>query len=104
MWLNDELINKKFDLIIDDGPHTFSSNFLFFSTSYEKLKVGGIYIIEDINLDFIDNLYDSINKFLNENLLTADLEKLIMPWPPGFNHPSPVILKMNNLIVIKKLN
>jgi hypothetical protein len=77
--------------------------FYFFSIGYEKLKVGGIYIIEDVNLDFIDNLYDSINKFLIENSLIADLEKIIIPWPPGFNHPCPVILKMNNLIVIKKL-
>jgi hypothetical protein len=30
-----------FDLIIDDGPHTYSSNILFYKKSINKLKKGG---------------------------------------------------------------
>jgi hypothetical protein len=103
LWQNDEL-NRTFDLIIDDGPHTFSSNYLFFVNSFNKLKIGGIYIIEDINLDFIDNLYNDIKKFCNNSLIKIDIEKILIPWPLNFTHACKKILNMNNLIIIKKLN
>ena len=34
--------------MIDDGLHEASANICFFIGSFEKLKLGGIYIIEDI--------------------------------------------------------
>ena len=97
------LSDKNFDLIIDDGPHTFLSNYLFFTLSVNKLKNGGIYIIEDINLDFIDKLYNDIKKFCSDNKILICIEKIIIPYPTKFNHNSNDILKMNNLIIIKKL-
>lgn len=101
LWL--QLSNKTFDLIIDDGPHTFSSNYLFFTLSFNKLKNGGIYIIEDVNLDFIDKLYADINIFCLDNKIPVSTEKLIIPYHSSFKHPSSQILKMNNLIIIKKI-
>jgi hypothetical protein len=97
-----QLTNETFDLIIDDGPHTFSSNFLFFIHSFYKLKNGGIYIIEDVNLDFIDKLYNDLVNYCSNNNISVDIEKLIIPYPPNFKHSSRDILKMNNLIFIKK--
>lgn len=47
MWETPEL-KENFDIIIEDGLHIFDSNVTFFSNSWHKLKVGGIYIIEDI--------------------------------------------------------
>lgn len=42
------LKNKKFDIIIDDGPHTLES-LIFFSENYFKfLKPKGYFILEDI--------------------------------------------------------
>ena len=102
LWSRPLLTEKTFDLMIDDGPHTFSSNYLFFITSFYKLKSGGIYIIEDVNLDFIDKLHDDILRYCADNNISVDIEKLIIPYPPNFNHPSEAILKMNNLIFIKK--
>lgn len=38
----------KFNLIIDDGPHTLSSQITILNHALPKLEVGGFYIIEDI--------------------------------------------------------
>ena len=99
-----QLSNKTFDLMLDDGPHTFSSNYLFFTLSIHKLKNGGIYIIEDVNLDFIDKLYNDINSFCLNNNIIINIEKLIIPYPKQFTHSCPKIIKMNNLIIIHKLS
>ena len=48
MWDSEELLQDKFDIIIEDGLHSFSANVCFFENSIHKLKIGGYYIIEDI--------------------------------------------------------
>ena len=48
MWSK---IDKKFDLIIDDGLHYFDANINFYENSFENLKKGGTYIIEDIRIN-----------------------------------------------------
>jgi SAM-dependent methyltransferase len=53
MWDNPEL-SEEFDIIVEDGLHTFDANVCFFENSIHKLKRGGFYIIEDIlNSTFI---------------------------------------------------
>jgi len=47
LWTSD-LVDKKFDIIIEDGLHTYEANVCFFENSIHKLNDGGIYIIEDI--------------------------------------------------------
>lgn len=42
------LFSEEFDVIIDDGPHTLESQFYFISHWYNKLKPGGLLIIEDV--------------------------------------------------------
>lgn len=91
-----------YDIIIDDGPHTEISNYLFYTNSINKLKKGGVYIIEDISLDFIDNLEDCINDYNNINKLEMDMVKLIIKYPPKFTHPHENLLKMNNLLILQK--
>ena len=53
-WDNPELKNVEFDIIIDDALHEYDANTNFFECSIQKLKSGGIYIIEDIMDDFVD--------------------------------------------------
>jgi len=103
MWNNDDLKDLNFDLIIDDGPHTYLSNILFYKLSINKLKLNGIYIIEDINYEFIDKLYDEINIFNNENNIKIEIVKLLIPFPVKSNHID-YIQKMNNLIFIKLIS
>jgi hypothetical protein len=49
---NDNQVSKfsddYFDLIIDDGPHTFESFVLVMQKYFSKLKKGGVLVIEDI--------------------------------------------------------
>lgn len=48
MW-NEPNLQENFDIIIDNGLHTFDANVCFFENSIHKLKSKGYYIIENIN-------------------------------------------------------
>lgn len=47
MW-GEPKLNDNFDIIIDDGLHTFDANVCFFENSIHKLNRNGYFIIEDI--------------------------------------------------------
>jgi cephalosporin hydroxylase len=78
---SDVLTNKikdiEFDIIIDDGCHSFDSQYKTLQNYWGKLKTGGIYIIEDIeprtlnNPNFIKKL-KGINDFEIINLSQQD--------------------------------
>lgn len=53
LWKNLEL-QEDFDLLIEDGLHTFDANMCFLEASIDKIRPGGLYIIEDIETKFID--------------------------------------------------
>lgn len=55
-WNNPELKDVEFDILIDDGLHEYNANRKFFDASVHKLKKGGIYILEDISEDYLDNV------------------------------------------------
>jgi hypothetical protein len=61
MWDNEELLQDKFDIIIEDGLHEVNANVCFFENSIHKLKTGGYYIIEDI-ITCRKNIYENIIK------------------------------------------
>ncbi len=48
LWANPEL-SADFDVIIEDGLHTFPANKTFFENSVHKLRPGGFFIIEDLD-------------------------------------------------------
>ena len=47
MW-TETILQDNFDIIIDDGLHTFNANVCFFENSIHKLRQNGFFIIEDI--------------------------------------------------------
>lgn len=47
-----------FDIIIDDGPHTYESQILAIRYYLPKLKPGGYMFVEDIPIDWDYDLYD----------------------------------------------
>jgi len=47
MW-EESLLQEPFDIIIEDGLHTFDANVCFFENSIHKLTSNGYYIIEDV--------------------------------------------------------
>ena len=51
----------EFDIIIEDGLHTFAANKCFFEHSYQRIAKGGIYVIEDIQNKEIAMFTNQIN-------------------------------------------
>ncbi len=61
MW--NEINKDNFDIIIDDGMHNFNASLNFFKISFIKLKKGGFYIIEDVNVSYLLELAKKLEKF-----------------------------------------
>lgn len=60
--------DEYFDFIIDDGPHTLVTQ-LYSSVNYfSKLKVGGLFIIEDIfDFDYVHEIEQNLKKNIKSN-------------------------------------
>lgn len=61
--------NESFDIIIDDGNHSFEYQLLTLQNFFPKLKKGGIYVIEDVEDRTIKN-----NIMLNQFKMFKDFE------------------------------
>jgi len=88
MW--SKIPNLTFDLIIDDGLHTFEAGVTFYENSIDKLKDSGVYIIEDVTPQNLIRFVDYLKK--SKNFVDViRLKSLIRGLRPD-----------NNLIVIRK--
>jgi len=88
MW--SKMPNLNFDLIIDDGLHTFEAGINFYENSIAKLKDSGVYVIEDVtpqNLVMFVDYFKKSNNFVD----FISLKSLMRGLRPD-----------NNLIVIRK--
>ena len=88
MWNN--IKKKDFDLIIDDGLHNYKAALTLFLNSYEKLKKGGIYIIEDVDFEYLDQLKNALENYNPEVLIINDY------------YSKRKIITNNNIIIIRK--
>lgn len=86
MWNN---INNNFDIMIDDGLHEYSANIIFFENSFNKLRSGGMYIIEDVAQSEIEK-YQKYFSETGHNYMSVVLNR---PNSPVYS---------NCLIVIRK--
>ena len=93
MWSNIKYDN--FDVIIDDGLHTLEAGLTFFQNSFEKLKEGGIYIIEDVDLSYLNELKNKLIEYNPEIVILTNNELN----NSSFKHQN---LNDNNLIVVRK--
>jgi len=65
--------NKRFDFILDDGPHTLESQIEFIKIYTNYLSENGILIIEDIqNPEYIKTFFDSVTPNLREKCRYID--------------------------------
>ena len=90
MYNNSDLKNIYFDLIIEDGLHTFDANMSFIRNSLHKLKPNGIYITEDISYEYV-NLFNST--LLNELKINNNLSYIgIVDLPNKKNKTDNIVL------------
>lgn len=87
MWK--EMENVEFDIMIDDGLHTFEAGICLFENSFWKLKHGGTYIIEDVNI----NTLISFDRWLSKEKIS--FEFICM-------YRDSLALGMNSMVVIRK--
>jgi hypothetical protein len=90
MFNNTDINNILFDLIIEDGLHTFDANMSFIRNSLHKLKPNGIYITEDISHDFVELFNDTL---LNEIKINNNLSYIgIINLPNSKNNHDNILL------------
>jgi hypothetical protein len=94
MWNNPEL-EGLFDIIIEDGLHTYEANVCFFENSIHKLNYDGYYIIEDILKTDVQRFHSKIKEW---KITYPDLLFTLVEVPSITNHSD------NILLVIKKLS
>lgn len=82
--------DEYFDLIIDDGPHTFESFTLVLKKYFSKIKTGGILVIEDIiDSNYIIPLVELSQKIGYSNCEVIDMtgkqnkRELLNLWKNG---------------------
>lgn len=82
------------DIIIDDGLHTFESNISFLEGSLERLRPGGIYVIEDILQKTSRRWHDQLETICSKRF--PGHEFAFVELPNSFSDPD------NNLLVIRR--
>ena len=74
-------INKKFDVLIDDGPHTLESMFQFIKLYSQILTTDGILIIEDVQTwEWIELLKNKVPDHLQQYIKVYDLRQIKNRW------------------------
>lgn len=64
MW--SQVGKDNFDIIIDDGLHTYKANKIFFENSHSQLSDAGIFIIEDIPNNELNHFRTELATIANE--------------------------------------
>jgi hypothetical protein len=92
MFSNEDLENIEFDIIVEDGLHDFDANISFLVNSIDRLKVGGIYICEDLGKSTIDK-FQQIIPDLKDQYSLAFIEVVSIPGANPFDNALLVIQK-----------
>lgn len=76
MWENEHLKDVSFDIMIDDGLHHPQANVNFFKNSYHKLKMGGVYTIEDVRISKLSEYTSMLDHLKNDINFRYDIKIL----------------------------
>lgn len=83
-----------FDIMIDDGLHTFEANISFLNGSLEHLHPGGIFVIEDIIRETIARWHEHLETDYSKRF--PNYEFAFVELPNSFNDWD------NNLLIIRR--
>lgn len=80
-FMNANYPGIKFDILVDDGPHTLDS-MIFFAKNYSSLLApGGIMVVEDIPvLEWTNNIKAALPDHLKEKSYAVDLRHINNRW------------------------
>jgi hypothetical protein len=92
MWQQPRLCDTYFEVIIDDGLHSFEANNIFLTCSHHKLKENGIYIVEDILPNELHHFEKAVPEYLK---WFKDARIVKLPNPVNTSND-------NNLLVLSK--
>lgn len=92
LWSEPDL-EDNFDIIVEDGLHTFDANVCFFENSIHKLKPKGYFIIEDVTRHSCKLFEDKIDEWESKY---KDCSFTLLKVPSKRNNFD------NNLIVVYK--
>lgn len=77
-FINENFNNKKFDIIVDDGPHTEESQLFFLDHFSDLINPSGILIVEDVNgIDLAHRLINNTTSKLNLEIIDLRHERVI---------------------------
>lgn len=93
LWAHGEL-RDAFDIIIDDGLHTFEANTSFLEGSIEHLRPGGFFVIEDILRDALERWRERLETVYSRRF--PDHEFVLLELPNSANTYD------NNMLVIRQ--
>jgi hypothetical protein len=93
LWSQPVLI-EALDIILDDGLHTFEANVSFLNESLAHLRVGGVFVVEDILHETIERWREQLTVFYSRSF--PNYEFVFLELPNSSNHHD------NNLLVIQR--
>lgn len=100
LWGHEEIRDKQFDIIIEDGWHNHQAQICFFENSIHKVKDGGYYIIEDVSHGIPFNLMCKKFQDYQMNDQYSNLEVSIYQLPTL--NIGQAARGNNGLVIIKK--
>ena len=93
LWSQAALVDGM-DIIVDDGLHTFEGNISFLDRSLDRLRPGGVYVIEDICSAVIEKWCDCLEATYSGRF--PNHEFALVEVPNEFNG------RDNNLLIIRR--
>lgn len=93
MWANPPL-KEEFDIVIEDGLHTFEANVSFLENSLHKVRKGGYYIVEDVRTDDLSRWRERLRS--HYGVTHSDFSFCLVSLPWLFNNSD------NNLLVARR--
>jgi hypothetical protein len=83
--------NKKFDIMVDDGLHTFEAGVCLFDGAFQYLKDNGYYIIEDVDIESVKKFKEYFREYPQKNMM--QVRYMLMPIKNNM---------ANNMIIIQR--